>query len=1024
MSKKSTCFVAALVMVWSVSQAVAQPPAGTPGKGKVLFEYFFDIGAGTAVTDLTSNAKFPNSPDSSAWLDNFLHPAGGTGGVDWRNNYGARGRAYVYPPQSGDYTFWVSGDDLCELWLSTDDNPANAKMIAQVTGWTPAQAWDGAGGSTDTAALKSAPIALKAGQKYYIEGLMKEAGGGDSLGVAWGGPGIGAGPVLLAGKYCAAWIRSPEPMFLAQNPSPADGATGVLAAFLTWTKGGSAQFHDVYFGTDPNPPFISRTPMAMYYHVAGLTPGTTYYWRIDEVEIDGKTIYTGPIWSFVSAPLAAFGPAPRNGDKWIDPNSDLTWQPGSTAQTHDVYFGTDKDAVANRDASVKKATGQAVPAFELPALEAATTYYWLVDEYDATGTKYEGAVWSFTTQNPASPGGVKAEYFRNMTVSGAPFLTQIEPAIDHSWADGTGPAPGVTDQFSVRWTADLEIVIADTYTFTANTDDGTRVWLGDDLIIDSWIDKGASDILSSPITLEPGIYALRMEYYENGSGASAQLYWAGKTFARELIPAGPLQPPVRAKPINPKDGDVNVPQDVALMWSVGEKAVSHNVYFGEDEAAVAAATPADGALFKGSQVKEENSWTPGALEWNKTYYWRVDEVNDASAESPWKGGVSSFTTANFLVVDNFDSYVDEIEGRIFQTWIDGWGYTEPAPGNPGNGTCSTVGYTDPPFAENVIVHSGSQSMPFDYNNTTQPYYAETDRTFATAQNWKVNGVNTLVLYFQGYGARFLDDGTTITMSAAGNDIWNNADQFRFAYKRLNGDGSITAKVNGIVQTDGWAKAGVMIRESLLAGSANAANIVSAANGASFQWRPFTDDVSANTPHTGVAAPYWVRLTRTGNSIKAEDSVDGKTWAIVGTDATLNPHDVVMGSSIYIGLCVTSHNTNPKIATTGVFSDIKTTGGVSGQWQVADIGIVHPGNDVESLYVAVQDSAGKVAVVTNPDAQAVLSSTWTEWKIPTSSFTGVNLGSVKKMFIGVGDRTAPKAGGHGKLFIDDIRVIME
>ncbi len=376
------------------------------------------------------------------------------------------------------------------------------------------------------------------------------------------------------------------------------------------------------------------------------------------------------------------------------------------------------------------------------------------------------------------------------------------------------------------------------------------------------------------------------------------------------------------------------------------------------------------------------------------------------------------------MVDDFESYTDEDVGRIFQTWIDGWGYTTPAPGNPGNGTSSTVGYVDAPFAEHSIIHGGGSSMPFDYNNFNQPYYSETDRTFASAQNWKANGVNTLVLYFQGYPARFLNDGTTITMSSAGSDIWNNADEFRFAYMKLSGDGSISVKVNSIAQTDVWAKAGVMIRESLAAGSTNAANIVSAASGVSFQYRDLTDGASANVGQSALVAPYWVRLTRTGNTFKAEMSADGKTWTSVGADATASSHDVIMASSVYIGLCVTSHNGNPKIATTGVFSDIKTTGGVSGSWQVADVGIAHPGNDPDTLYVALQDSAGKVAVVNDPDAQAVLSATWTAWNIPTSSFTGINLGAIKKMYIGVGNRNAPKASGHGKLFFDDIRVIKQ
>ncbi|OHB66562.1 MAG: hypothetical protein A2Y77_14480 [Planctomycetes bacterium RBG_13_62_9] len=79
------------------------------------------------------------------------------------------------------------------------------------------------------------------------------------------------------------------------------------------------------------------------------------------------------------------------------------------------------------------------------------------------------------------------------------------------------------------------------------------------------------------------------------------------------------------------------------------------------------------------------------------------------------------------------------------------------------------------------------------------------------------------------------------------------------------------------------------------------------------------------------------------------------------------------------------------------------------------------NGADALYVAVEDSAGKVAVVTHSDPAAVKLTTWTEWKIPLSSLTGVNLAKVKRMYIGVGDRTAPTKGGAGRMYIDDIRV---
>ncbi|MBN1509004.1 MAG: hypothetical protein JW955_19310 [Sedimentisphaerales bacterium] len=818
-------------------------------------------------------------------------------------------------------------------------------------------------------------------------------------------------------------VNGTEPSWnKAEKPEPADGATGVLIAVLRWSKGDATVFHNVYVGTMPDmsdAKRMARLPAAnATYFYLGTTPGATYYWRVDE-EAKDKTIYPGDVWKFTMAPLAAFGPVPRNGDKWIDPDVDPTWEPGADAQAHDVYFSTDESLVAARDASVKVGDMQVLPILELPTLEAGTTYYWLVDEFDSLDETHEGEVWSFTTMVPGT-GGVKAEYFRNMTVTGAPFLTQIEPSIDHSWGDPGGPAAGVDDNFSARWTADLEIAIADAYTFIGTSDDGIRVWLNDDMIVDSWVDRSTADSFSAAQQLDPGVYSLRVEYYENTGGAVAQLSWQTPNMARQIIPAGPLQPPVRAKPINPQDNDVNVPQDVILMWSAGQSAVTHDVYFGEDEAAVAAATPADAGIYKGSQALEINTWSPGALEWNKTYYWRVDEVNTASPDSPWQGAVWSFTTADFLVIDNFESYTDEVTGRIFQTWIDGWGYTEPAPGDPGNGTGSTVGYATEPFAEHSIVHTGGSSMPFAYNNADSPFYSETERTFDSPQNWTVNGVDTLSLYVRGYpqvnDISVTETGGKMTLTGDGADIWNASDDFTFAYKTLNGDATIVAKVTSVgTGTNTWAKGGVMIRDSLDGGAVDAYMVMtgSAGNGASFAYRSTADtDYAANTDSTVIVAPpYWVKLERIADTFTSYYSPDGSAWTMVDSA------EVIMSGTACIGICVTSHQSGEQ--RTFQFESIKTTGSVTGQWQGAVISSPKY-NSAQDLYVAIQDSSNKIAVVT--DATAVNATTWTEVRMPLSSFTGVNMTKVKMMFIGVGNRNSPMADGSGMLFIDDIRVI--
>ena len=136
----------------------------------------------------------------------------------------------------------------------------------------------------------------------------------------------------------------------------------------------------------------------------------------------------------------------------------------------------------------------------------------------------------------------------------------------------------------------------------------------------------------------------------------------------------------------------------------------------------------------------DSSFTPADLGFGTTYYWRVDEVNDARTPSVYEGPVWSFTTQEYGVVDDFESYTDDEGSRIYEAWIDGFGTTT-------NG--SQVGYTQAPFAERAIVHGGKQSMPLSYNNTGGFSLSEAERIFDTAQDWTRAGIATLAVYFRG-----------------------------------------------------------------------------------------------------------------------------------------------------------------------------------------------------------------------------------------------------------------------------------
>jgi hypothetical protein len=215
--------------------------------------------------------------------------------------------------------------------------------------------------------------------------------------------------------------------------------------------------------------------------------------------------------------------------------------------------------------------------------------------------------------------------------------------------------------------------------------------------------------------------------------------------------------------LKPSNGAVDVKQTQILTWSPGEAAASHEVYFGTDKDVVRDADTSS-PEYKGTRDLGAESYDPGKLEWDSTYYWRVDEVNNANPDSPWIGPVWSFTTANFLLVDDFESYndldpSDPESNRIFNAWIDGYD-------DPTNG--SLVGYEVPPFAEQTIVHSGIKSMPLYYDNSVG--YSEATLTLTYPRDWTENGVNTLTIWFRGNSDNAAE---TLYVALNGNAIVTN-----------------------------------------------------------------------------------------------------------------------------------------------------------------------------------------------------------------------------------------------------------
>ena len=166
-----------------------------------------------------------------------------------------------------------------------------------------------------------------------------------------------------------------------------------------------------------------------------------------------------------------------------------------------------------------------------------------------------------------------------------------------------------------------------------------------------------------------------------------------------------------------------------------------------------------------------------------------------------------------------------------------------------------------------------------------------------------------------------------TVTGAGADIWGTADALRYVYTTLNGDGQITARVATEENVNAWTKAGVMIRESVAAGSRHALMLVSPGKGSAFQRRVVSSGVSTHTAGAFVTAPYWVRLSRAGNTITASESADGTSWTVVGTDTIAFPQTVL------VGLAVSSHSTTT--AATATFDNVA----IDPLWSNQDIGAV-------------------------------------------------------------------------------------
>jgi hypothetical protein len=429
----------------------------------------------------------------------------------------------------------------------------------------------------------------------------------------------------------------------------------------------------------------------------------------------------------------SWNPKPADGAMLVDTWVNLSWSPGGYALSHDVYFGDNFDNV--NDGAAEAFVGNQVatflvagfPGFPFPdGLVPGTTYYWRIDEVNDTdpNSPWKGNVWSFSVPP-------KTAYAPDPADS----AEAIDLDVELSWTPGFG--------------AKLHTVY-----FGDNFDD---------------VENAAGGLTQGVATYTPSDpLKMAKTYYWRVDEFDAIDTYKGNVWS--FTTEGAVGSP------DPANGAVDVEHTLVLTWSPGVYAASYQGFFGADEDAVKNADTSS-PEYKGSGNLGAESYEPEKLEWNTTYYWRIDEANNVNPDSPWTGILWSFTTANFLVVDDFESYNDldpddPESNRIFNAWLDGYD-------DPTNG--ALVGYDNPPFAEQTIVHGGNQSLPLYYDNSVG--YSEATLTLTQPRDWTENGITTLSIWFRG-----ISDNAAETL-----------------YVALNGSAIVTNDNPNAAQIDEWTQ---------------------------------------------------------------------------------------------------------------------------------------------------------------------------------------------------------------------------
>ncbi len=571
----------------------------------------------------------------------------------------------------------------------------------------------------------------------------------------------------------------------------------------------------------------------------GLVPGATYCWRVDEVnDADPNSPWKGDVWSFTVQPKIAHNPIPPDGAKFVATDVTLNWTAGFGARLHTVYFGDNYDDVNTASGGASQPTTTYVPG----PLESGRTYYWRVDEFDAVSTHKGNlwsfttrptvsivdpnliGWWTFDEGYGTTALDWSGHENHATLVNGPQWVEgYFDGALEFDGSNYVTMDPVADDVKSNNVTLSGWVKTTDTHGLWLSCNTASRgnvaLWSIDNSRAAMYDGSDSAYEGYSYTVVSDGQWHL-LTYVRSGStgytyvdGSLENTHAAGYNFsatdlwsvAQEWDSGGPsdflvgivddvriynmaLTPDqvvelVRGDLLlawDPSPANFSTP-DIAratpLSWSPGDRASEHAVYFGTDRDAVADADESDTAgIYRGRQSAATYN-PPQGVEWGGgPYYWRIDEHNTDGTVS--RGRIWSFTVADFISVDDFESYndidpPDPASNRIFDKWIDG--FATPTT----NG--ALVGNDLPPYAERTVVHSGAQSMIYRYDNAGKT--SEATLTLVYPRDWTEQGVTRLSLWVSGGAA-------------------NAADRI---YVALNGTAALYHDDPAATQIEGWTE---------------------------------------------------------------------------------------------------------------------------------------------------------------------------------------------------------------------------